>query len=154
MSPSIFNISKITFSLTSFSNVSFEIETVRKNTPPGNIIALIGNKIDLNRAVSTNDGIQLAIKNEVPLFFELSVKTDSREELSHVYKVLAEAKLYSKKNGYNFEEISRLFCKAMWNEGETRFKDELAIRQQSQQLVDCVIVLRRNKTNSRYNHVQ
>jgi Ras-related protein Rab-8A len=61
----------------SFENVGYWMDTIKKSTTDSTGIILVGNKIDMetSRRVSSKDGIELAKKYNVP-FFECSAKKD------------------------------------------------------------------------------
>ena len=73
----------------------------------------------------------------MPFFFELSIKENPKEVIFEVYKVLAEAEIHVEKNGYNYVEISRRFCKIRWSEGETAFREGILAKQRTQCIIDC-----------------
>jgi hypothetical protein len=103
------------------------------------IVALVANKTDLKRQIDTQEGIDAAKHIKIPLFFELSVKQDSNDVVYEIYRTITEARLYSHRNGYDYEKISRMFCKSMWNDTEARFKDSVIAKQRCTQFTDCLV---------------
>jgi Ras-related protein Rab-1A len=59
----------------SFQNIETWVNSVKDNSSSNIKMVLVGNKIDLNREVSTEEGKNLADLNHIP-FFETSAKTN------------------------------------------------------------------------------
>jgi GTPase SAR1 family protein len=80
-----------------------EISNVRKFCNDDILIALVANKIDLKRTVSTVEGKSVARRNNVPLYFETTIT--SSESVNTVIEKCAEAMLMIDDGKYCFEKL-------------------------------------------------
>src|SRR3989338_10984025 len=91
--------------LTTIPNETKHIRTILGESVT---IALVGNKTDLRPMISTDEGKQMAKQNQIPLFFEISVK-HNKEQVENMIRKCAEASIHVHKKGYRYEELHRLF---------------------------------------------
>jgi GTPase SAR1 family protein len=121
------------------TTISKEIEHIRSIIGDSVTIALVGNKTDLRPMVSTEEGKQMAALNQIPLFFEISVK-HHKEQVENVIRKCAEASIHVHKKGYRYEELHRLFSSS--NLQVSYFRERLRLNKHKK-VVDCIIKTRR-----------
>ena len=108
----------------SFNEISSWIEDCRTNSPKTVLMALIGNKCDLEqyRNVSTEEGKELADKNEI-LFYESSAKDGTN--IKEIFQKTGE-KIYQniKEKYYNLEDLECGIKSSLFERESLKLKNE------------------------------
>ncbi len=102
---------------------------------------MIGNKTDIRRStfgVDTKLAQIFAIANGIPLFFEISAAY-SLQDCIRVHDTMFKAIVHVHKNGYDFETISKRFCRELWIGDQ--FCPKLWSSCERGAFVDCVVIV-------------
>jgi GTPase SAR1 family protein len=128
----------------SFANVEEEAHDLRKYCEESEVVvALIGNKNDTEqkRMVTTKQGLALAMRLNIPLFFEISSKM-SLESVCYAMNNSLKATWHRYTMKYTFKELNDRFSQYKWEDPFMLFK-QMLVEKRSLQFYDVIILIKR-----------
>jgi hypothetical protein len=103
-------------------------------------VALLGNKTDMEqkRMVTTKQGLALATRLNIPLFFEISSKM-SLESVCYAINASLKATWHRHTMKYTFKELNDRFSQYKWEDPFILFK-QMLVEERNLQFYDVVIL--------------